>query len=54
MQTIVGTEWTLDYIIQNGKLIGMKYNGKAKNMKEAIDRLGEIVALEAAKFNKAA
>jgi hypothetical protein len=49
MNTIIGTNWTLDYIIANGKLVGTKFRGKCSGMKEAFKALEEILAIEVAK-----
>lgn len=43
METIFGEGWRMDYVIENGKLVGMKYSGTAKNMKEAFNKLKEMI-----------
>ena len=43
METIFGEGWRLEYIIENGKLVGMKYSGTAKNMKGAFNKLKEMI-----------
>ena len=44
METIFGEGWSMDYIIENGKLVGMKYHGTGKHMKEAFKKLDEKVS----------
>ena len=39
METIFGEGWRLGYIIENGKLVGMKFSGQGKYMKEAFSKL---------------
>lgn len=39
MNIIVGNGWTLGYVVKGGKLRGMKFNGKAKDMKTAMATL---------------
>lgn len=51
---ITGTNWTLKYIIENGKLVATKYEGRCGSMKEAFTKLEEILVIESAKFTNAA
>lgn len=39
MQTLSGEGWRLDYVIKNGKLVGMKFAGRGKYMKSALGTL---------------
>lgn len=41
MQTLSGEGWRLDYIIKDGKLVGMKFAGRGKYMKGAISTLDQ-------------
>ena len=48
MSTITGSNWTLDYIIKGGKVIGTKFRGKCSGIKEAFKMLELILAKEIA------
>jgi hypothetical protein len=39
MNILSGDGWTLEYKLKGGKLAGMKFHGKAKNMKTAMQSL---------------
>ena len=39
METIIGEGWSMDYIIKSGKLVGVKYHGTSKHMKEAFGKV---------------